>query len=385
MKRRAVGLVVAAIAVGPGGARAEGPVQIDDPRYDDHGPGGYVYPTGFEYRPGMYDLRRLTVVREENEVVFRVILDFPIQRPDRVMINPSQSLPLDNEIYFRNVDIFVDYAPGVGNTDGIPGRNVQFRPEEAWDFALVITPQPDLVRQILRGWPPARKIHVADNVRSRGNEVWVRVPIATVGGVPTEESGYQVVVSGALNRNNFEVFQRVTDAFVLNAFTMPVFGVAETEAFGGGALSRWQPRAIDILVPPGITQREILSHYDHDTRTFAVLPMVYPTGGRPVAATTSTTATLPAFAAEPEPEPEPEPAGDGFVYTTVRDVHQQMAILEVRPDGLAPYRVGTVLGDDGGEIGRVVVTAIYPDFVQATIVQGEGRVKRGARVRFDPN
>jgi hypothetical protein len=221
----------------------------------------------------------------------------------------------------------------------------------------------------------------------------VTIPLARVGGVPDAESGYQVVVSGALERNNFQVFLRVADAFQVDALTMPVFGVAETQAFGGGDLSRWQPRAIDILTPKGVTQAEILSHYDHETRDFAVLPMVYPAGRPPVAATTSTPTSARPNPSETTPSPSSGAdlevratagADDGFVYTTIREVHDQMAILEARATGIAPYRVGTVVGDQGEELGRVVVNAIYPDFVQATIVQGHDRVERGARVRFDP-
>lgn len=368
-------------------------VRFEDPRYDDRGPGDYIYPTGLWYRRGMFDLRAFEVVTTDRDVTFRLFLELPVERPDQVMINSNQALPLANEIYFRNIDIFVDFAAGTGQTDGIPGRNVRFRPAEAWDFAVIITPQPDLVRQILRGWPPARQIYVADNVRSRGQEVWVTVPLARVGGVPDADSGYQVVVSGALNRNNFQVFQRVTDAFMVDALTMPVFGVAETQAFGGGDLSRWQPRAIDILTPKGVTQAEVLSHYDHDTRDFAVLPMVYPSGRRPVATTTSSTAGAGAAGRAGDPSPSGAPdvevrttaqPDDGYIYTTIREVHDQMAILEARASGIAPYRIGTVVGDQGQELGRVVVNAIYPDFIQATIVQGQDRVERGARVRFDP-
>lgn len=393
------------VLLGAAPAAASEALRLDDPRYDDHGPGSYIYPTGPWYRRGMYDLRAFEVVPGESEVTFRIWLDFPVEKPEGLFINTGQLLQLNNEIYFQNIDIFVDHTPGVGHTDGIPGRNVRFRPQEAWDFALVITPQPDLVRQILRGWPPARQILVADSVRSRGTEIWVSVPYATIGGRPDKDSGYQVVVSGALERNNFEVFERVTDAFQVDALTIPVFGVAETQAFGGGDLSRWQPRSIDILTPSGITQKEILSYYDHDTRDFAILPMVYPSGRKPVATVapifTSTTAaasstprpneaTLAAPSVSVESTVGTEgsggagPADDGFTYTTVREVHEQMAILEARPGLVDAYRIGTVVGPQGEELGRVVVTAVYPDFIQATIVQGQDRVARGARVRFDP-
>jgi len=381
-------VLVAFAAMAPPATAGEA-VRIEDPRYDDTGPGSYIYPTGPWYQQrGLFDLRSLRVLHRGNEVEFRIRLELPFERPDRLMINPGQELPLDNGIYFQNIDLFIDHTPGAGETQGIPGRNVRFRESEAWDFALVITPRPDPIRQILRKWPPAKKLLVADNVRSQGAEVWVTVPAARVGAFPTPQDGYQVVVSGALHRNNFEAFERVTDAFRVDALTIPVFAVAEREAFGGGDLSRWQPRAIDILAPRGTTQAEILGPYDHDTRSFAVLPMVYPRGKRPLATTATRTgtsgSTSSSDAADPASVDDPAFPDDGFVYTRVREVYEQMAILESAPVELEPYRIGTVLGDQGQELGRLVVTAIYPDFIQATIVEGMGRVERGARVRFDP-
>jgi hypothetical protein len=382
-------MLVAATTSAPGPTTE---IAVSDPRLDDHGPGGYIYPTDFWYRRGTFDLRSVVVQSARDRIIFRIRFDFPVEAPEQMLARTDQAITFDNEIYLQNVDIFIDHTPNAGEVEGIPGRNVRFRRSEAWDFALVLTPQPDLVRQILRGWPPARKLLVADTVRSRGPEVWVEVDATRVGAWPSEDWGIQVVVSGVLFRNNFEVFQRVTDAFRIDALTMPVFGVAETQAFGGGDLSRWQPRAIDILTPKGVTQAEVLSHYDHETRDFALLPMVYPNGRRPVATATSTApGTQPSDAetgtrqgpADLEVETTVGP-DDGFVHTRVREVHGTMVILESRPSGIEPYRIGTVMGEGGEELGRVVVTAIYPEFVQATIVQGQERVKRGARVRFDP-
>jgi len=368
-------------------------IEIPDPSHDDHGPGSYEYPTDLWYRRGAFDLRSVSIEPAEDKIVFRILLDLPIEPPEQMLARNDRVVVFDNAIYLQNIDIFVDHTPGTGEVEGIPGRNVRFRRSEAWDFALVIAPQPDLVRQLLRGWPPSKKIVVADNVRSRGREVWVEVDARRVGAMPKDDWGVQVVVSGSLFDNNFQVFQRVTDVFQVDALTMPVFSVAETQAFGGGDLSRWQPRAIDILTPAGVTQAEVLSHYDDATRDFAVVPMVYP-GGRPPVATTTSSATAPR-AAPFRPSSPPTgradveatttvDADDPFTYTTVREVHDDMAILEARPSGIDPYGIGTVLGASGEEIGRVVVTAVYPEFIQATVVQGRERVARGARVRFDP-
>ncbi|NJK89888.1 MAG: hypothetical protein HC923_11180 [Myxococcales bacterium] len=237
-----------------------------------------------------------------------------------------------------------------------------------------------------------RKVEVSDQVRSLGSQVWARIPKGRVGRIPDDSWGYQVVVSGAWLQPTFDTFRRVVGSHLANAFTMPVFGVAEAQAFGGGELSRFQPRAIDVLMPNGLDQYEVLKRYSHEQQTFATLPMVYPSGRRPAPIPELVDTALPEPASGPEEaEPSetdrrPGPPVDAEpkeILTTVRDVHGQMVILEVPSAPVPLYRVGTVLGERGDTVGRLVVVAVFPNFLQATLVEGLGSVRPGARVRFD--
>ena len=393
--------MLASSAVSTAGTSAElaaqGPklqrlARIDDPRYDDKGPGTYIYPTSRWFERGQFDLRALEVLKGEGIVTFRITLDHQIQRPDAILTSGNVKLNLENNIYFQNIDIYVDHTPGVGETQGIPGRNIRFDRREAWDFALVITPQPYAVRSVIDDWPPHTKVLVSDVVQSHGRQIWVHVPEMAIGRPLGPDTGYQVAISGALFQNNFEVFRLATDRFIKNAFTMPVFSVTEQMAFGGGVLSRWQPRTIDILVPDQANQFSILKKFDHDTATLARVPMVYPSGKRPATAssTTDSSTTTEAGQAPALPtlsysgEIADEVRSDGMVVASIRDVHEQMAILK-RPNADVPlYRLGVVHNLDGDIVGRVVVTAVFAEFIQTTIVEGRGKIRRGHQVRFEP-
>ena len=131
-----------------------------DARGDDRGPGTYQYPSGDVYRPGSFDLRRLVVKREGDFVVFEVSLEAPIVRPEEVRLSDATSISLDNRIYVQNVDVYIDRDPGGGVTEAVPGRRVRFAAEHAWDVALVLTPQPIVVRSAPKvaaspSWPEA--------------------------------------------------------------------------------------------------------------------------------------------------------------------------------------------------------------------------------------
>ena len=377
----AVGLAVIAAAWPSAAAEPKLLTRIDDPRYDDRGTGEYVYPSAEWYKRGQFDIRALEVLMKDGIVTFRVTIDHPFQRPNHVMTAQNQALSLENGIYFQNIDIYIDHTAEQGETQGIPGRNIRFYRHEGWDTAVVLTPQPDLVRATISDWPPISKTLVPAFVRSYGRQVWVEVPELALGAKLGPNTGYQVAISGALFQNNFELVRWATDRLIKNAFTMPIFSVPEQMAFGGGVLSRWQPRTIDILTPPQQKQAEILRRFVHDTATVAVVPMVYPDGPGRLAksSTVAESSDLPSLGGLPVDEVR----DDGTVVATIRDLHEQLAILK-RPSADIPlYRIGAVIGEDGSVIGRVVVTAVFAEFIQATVVEGQGKVRRGLEVRFD--
>ncbi|MCC7381456.1 MAG: hypothetical protein IT384_06475 [Deltaproteobacteria bacterium] len=360
---------------------------IDDPRHDDHGPGSYVYPSGPLYRPGQFDLRRFEARVVGDRVRFEVRLDAPIEPPGGRRAHPLGS-KLQNRIYLENIDIYIDRQPGAGFTEALPGRNVRFEASAGWDVAVVLTPLPYELRSALSGFHPRDQVIVPPDVRSDGARVWVEVPIVDLGGVPDASWGFQVLVTGARWDLSFDVFNRLTGDYAPNAFTLNVTTVPETEAFGGGDLGMYHPRVIDLLAPPDSTQRAILSRWDAAAKRTAVVPMVYVDPRAHAGAEEKALAAAPARSLDLTPRAlAPRPpvvtATTAFIVAPIRSVEGDLVVLEKPARPVKRLQLGVVLDRAGQIIGRVVMTADYPNFLLATAIEGVPELARGATVRFD--
>jgi carbohydrate-binding DOMON domain-containing protein len=135
-------LLVTALAT-PANARRRGKVifSMDDPMMDDYGPGYYRYPTSklFSQNPGIYDLRKFTVIDEGSTLLFD--LEFKDRIPK---VGPSGSSSASG-FHLLMVDIYIDkdHIFGSGITRTLAGRNIEFKPESAWDKMILISPLRD--------------------------------------------------------------------------------------------------------------------------------------------------------------------------------------------------------------------------------------------------
>ncbi len=157
---------------------------------------------------------------------------------------------------------------------------IAFPPEQAWDTAIAIVPRPGPTRTALESWNAVATQHVATPmpVRSNGSTLTVRVPLVQLGGAPQKSWGWSVMVSGAQWDGDFEVVDRLRGVAKADAFTLPVYGVPEERAFGGGKLNSGNPFVIDVILPPGASQAKVLGTFKPDAP--AVVPMVYPDPAR---------------------------------------------------------------------------------------------------------
>lgn len=387
-----------------------------DARGDDRGPGTYQYPSGDVYRPGSFDLRRLVVKREGDVVVFEVSLEAPIVRPEEVRLSDATSITLDNRIYVQNVDVYIDRDPSGGVTEAVPGRRVRFAAEHAWDVAVVLTPQPFVVRSALEEWTAGRgRVLVPNDVQSLHRTVRARVHLADLGGVPDPTWGFQVVVTGASWQASFDAYRRLVGSHAPNALTMKVTTISEPTAFGGGELHDFHPYVIDLLTARGQDQGQILRSFDVDGERYAVVPMIYvdeqaherararlPTpapeavpapatpfgaGGSPLRQ-----GLVPVVPAAPPVTPLPSTprtssvvaSTPGPVVVTVQSVDGEIVVLDKPARPLKRFLLGSVFDRGGSYVGRVVIDQEYPSFLLATAVEGVGKISAGATVRFDP-
>lgn len=368
-------------------AAAPGPVvfEQDDPAGDADGPGTYSNPTDADLQGAHFDLRKFSVRVDGDDVVLEVTLGEVIRPPDSNWRSNRTPVDLKNNLYLQNVDIYVDTNPASseGLSLSIPGRRVQFEAGRTWKRAVVMTPQPSYVTSILSSALGAEaKAVVVPRLTSRGRTVIARVPVAFFGGRPKPEWGWSVQVSGAAWEHSFVVVDRVKGTEAPDALTMPVSTTAERWMFGGAKLGRFPPQVIDILVPPGKDQHEVLSSFDPESGELARVPFVYGKRPPPLPPPASPPPLPPPSLVLGPPLPPPvavAPQPDGW---TVVDVRDDVVSIAGPTAGLSQMMFGDVLAEDGGVSGRVVIVQVLPTGVLASAVDHKERIGRGAKVRF---
>jgi hypothetical protein len=252
----------------------DGGVTIPDPTGDDDGPGTYTYPTDAVYKPGSFDITEFKVVPKGDTVEFRVTVNSRIEDPWDSQAWGGNGFSVQMAI----IHIDTDHVKGSGVTAGLPGTNVRFAEDEAWDRVVIISPQgPTRVNSEveLKAAKWKDRIIVPGITRAVGKTLIAVVDVKALGGKPQASWGYQVLMQSN------EGFPDKTDLL-----TRKVNEFEGQHRFGGGTDYDNDPHVIDILVPPGgdpvKKQHEILSKYNKAATTdvkfedLAVVPMVYP-------------------------------------------------------------------------------------------------------------
>jgi len=227
---------ICALAVGfalAGAARAEG-VKFMDPIGDDKGPGNYVYPTDAVYTPGSFDLVEFELTGGDSPDV-------------KVTVNDKLADPWGMGVGFATVMAFVfidtDGQPGKGHTKGLPGLNVDFAPDSAWEKVVILSPQP--ASRVAKEAEAKAPDLLADIVIPRrttgaGRTITGKVKLADLGGGDPSKWGYQVVIQSN------EGFPDKNDLLTRNANEFE-----GQHRFGGGNDSDCDPELMDILAGKG--------------------------------------------------------------------------------------------------------------------------------------
>jgi hypothetical protein len=128
---------------------------LTDPTGDDLGDGTLTYPQSPNYEPGDLDLTQLQVSRDEEGFWFEALFKNPIRDPQKVMHGVGGEALANfarHGFYEFNIDLYVDMdrVKGSGNLFTLPGRGgARIDPAYAWERAVILTPQPELIRQQL--------------------------------------------------------------------------------------------------------------------------------------------------------------------------------------------------------------------------------------------
>ena len=227
---------ICALAVGltlASAARAEG-VKFMDPTGDDKGPGNYVYPTDAVYTPGSFDLTEFEMTAGDSPDV-------------KDTVNKTLADPWGMGVGFATQMVFIfidkDGKAGSGHTEGLPGLNVQFAPESAWEKVIILSPQPQsrVLSEIkVKAAALAADIVVPRRTTGSGKTISAKIKLEDLGGGDPATWGYQVVVQSN------EGFPDKADLLTRNANEFE-----GQHRFGGGNDSDCDPELMDILAGKG--------------------------------------------------------------------------------------------------------------------------------------
>ncbi len=263
-------------AASGGADAAGGNILLQDPSGDDNGPGNYVYPTDKVYVKGAFDLRSLEVVPKGDTVEFHVKVGSRIEDPWDSKAWGGNGFSV--QMAFIHIDM--DHKAGSGVQDSLPGTNVRFAADEAWDRVVLISPQGPTrvnaeIEQKASQWKD--KIVVPKITRASGRTLIAVVSTKDLGGLPAAGWGYQVLMQSN------EGFPAKTDLL-----TRKVNEYEGQHRFGGGTDYDNDPQVMDILASPAKggadeakAQHEALSKWNKEAtepkpEDLAVVPMVYP-------------------------------------------------------------------------------------------------------------
>ncbi len=259
-------LAAVALAVVAGAAFAQ-EVSFKDPIGDDKGPGTYTYPTDPVYKPGSFDLTafKYSVSGSRADVA--------------VSVNSNLEDPWGMKVGFavQMVFVFIQTDDTAGRTTkGIPGLNIQFAPEDAWNRCIILSPQPSArVRgEVEIKAPDLQKMIIVPNaVRGSGRTISATINAKDVGTGDPTKWGYQVVMQSN------EGFPDKKDLL-----TRKVNEYEGQHRFGGGNDGDCDPHVMDILAGHGTGDKsEIEEQYkmlayecnpDGTSKKMATLKMV---------------------------------------------------------------------------------------------------------------
>lgn len=217
------------------GLAVAGDVTFKDPIGDDNGPGTYTYPTDQVYTPGSFDLTEFQATEKGKNLDLAVTVNSRLEDPWRMGVGFSVQM----------VFVFIDkdHKVGSGFTDGIPGLNIKFAPEDAWDYCIILSPQTSArVKQEVRTKAASMADHiiVPNRVRGSGRTISASVKMADLGGGDPATWGWQVVMQSN------EGFPDKKDLL-----TRKVNEFEGQHRFGGGTDYDCDPHVMDILAGEG--------------------------------------------------------------------------------------------------------------------------------------
>lgn len=233
---------------------------IDDPTGDDYGWGKVVYPTAPVFKPGVFDIIHVEMGKSKDDIVFKVKIRGDLENP---WGSPTG-------VSVQTIDIYInDGKEGPYYYQALPGRQANI-PEgwnkaiwaEGWIQELVVPALDEKGKVQLKEIKGVVQL-TADPIE---RTITISVPEKYLGPV-TPEWKILVILCGQ------EGYPRPGSWRVRE-----VEEEAKQWRFGGGDDFYGDPNIIDMIVPPGTKQEDILSKWvsseDEEENVYVELPLI---------------------------------------------------------------------------------------------------------------
>jgi len=219
-----------------------------DPAGDDHGPGGYTYPTNDAFYDGAFDLTGVTVGESRERLQFRFEFASPVQNPWGLPRGFSHQF---FQVYVRDPEA-TDGQPA--STTGRSGTNLTF--EAPYHYRIAVN-----------GEGTAR-VEKPDDEQTFGATVTNDVVVSFADERTVQFEFPKGAVGGSLDGTRLAVVVAPYDGFGDGG--LRAIGESKAEyVIGGGSTDDVEPVVMDMVTPEGVRQFEALA-YGPDER--ATLP-----------------------------------------------------------------------------------------------------------------
>ena len=287
--------------------------ELKDARNDDHGDGTLILPTEKEYRPGDFDLLSLSATPDEGGTLFKLEFAQTIDRPDTRAIDAggkTLEAVARYGFYTFNIDIYIDKdrKPGSGYTATLPGRNASIDPEFAWEKVICLTPRPAEARGLLKKQlvknleaklqaekgrvdpEDSSKIsanassdlegsyYFPERVRVNSRIITFFVPGYFLGGSAEANWGYVILETVSTLEDKYALADFGGAAYGTTFMNLPVAEGGWSDRLGTTRQEvDYLPPIIDMFVPSGKKQEDVLRNFNVNTQQRVVLPGIVPT------------------------------------------------------------------------------------------------------------
>ena len=230
-----------------------------DPTGDDWGPGTYTYPKHKHFKPyhGLYDLTKFSIINGDSNYIFRFSF-VEINDPWRSKYGFSHPL----------IQLYIDNESG-GSTELLrPGAKVNLSDKAQWDYLLNVTGwwvrlfQPldrEKIESMSISWNEVKNPYDLEGaiveLDQENDLITVKVPKEKLGEL--DPAKFYLLVGGFYPFGQ-DHYREVKES-------------SQDWAFGGSTNLQFDTRVVDILVPQGKTQEEILK-VGADAETYPTIP-----------------------------------------------------------------------------------------------------------------